>query len=480
MPNKTVIPVSLNHSLPNGNPFEKLTDVFITYNKDEVAKAFNEIDNKEDLDSFLEAGKQYKGKVEEESTLDDIFTTSYSSGTTDGNKPKGIVHRNRHYIVMGRYHDSEISGIPNMKNATTFSTIPTQSNSYIASILSDTLMEGATIALDPLVTKEYFLYGIKVNRPTMAIATTSTWLYAAKLYYMMPENRKKEFRLTKTIFPVAVGEPMSPGEEKYLNKFVKDLKCGTAITKLPTSISKMSICGGDCEHGSILIRELRGYANILKDRAVTEPIGLRTYDFVEIKVLREDGTYCEPNEYGKLVANSACTMVGYRDEPERTERFFIKDAYGKTWGDMSCYGYIDRRNNVYMKGRIPEDKKRIPEFLINDEIQKDTKNILSSSVVEIENGEEHIYIAYIDFQPNKRKNDLEIRKSIVGRLRKKFGDELIDKLYLRILNYGEEFPLTGCLKRDNKKLKEMGLTEKCEKASEVVKDISSPRLTLTK
>ena len=455
---KKIISLPLDYSLPNGNPFSDITDMFETYNKEESAKIVESLKNKQSIDEFLEEGKSYNGPVYNESSLDDEFTITYSSGTTDGNKPKGIVHRNKHYVVMGRYHDSEVSHIPNLKNSVTYSTIPTQSNSYIASIISDTLMEGACIALDPIATKEYFLYGVVLNKPLMAIATTSSWLYAAKFFYSLPKEQRKNFYLKDTLFPVAVGEPMSPGEEKFLNKFLKDCKCGVNITKLPRSISKMSICGGDCEHGSIFIRELRAYANLKKDRNIKEPIGLRTYNFVDVKALREDGTYCENNEYGRLVANSACTMTGYDDEPERTERFFIADAYGKKWADLGCYGFVDKDNNIYMKGRMSEDISLIPEFVINDEVQRDAKNVLSSSVVYTDDGN---YVIHIQKQPDSRLNDKRFIDGVINRCRHTFGDELIKHLYINLMDFSEDFPLTGCLKRDNILLRYMGVIDSC-------------------
>lgn len=460
---KIIIPIGLNHSLPNGNPFAEITDNFTNYKTNDVAINLNDLKNLESLDKFINDGREYTDNVYEEVGLDDEFTISYSSGTTDGNRPKGIVHRNRHYIVMGRYHDSEISGLPNFKDSVTLSTIPTQSNSYIASILSDTLMEGACIALDPIISKEYFIYSMKINNPYMSIATTSSWLYAAKYYYSLTKEQRKSFKFSNLFLPVCVGEPMSPGEERLLNKFVFDTGCGTNITKLP--LTKMSICGGDCEHGSLFTRVLRSYANLKKDKSITDPIGLSTYDFVEVKALRKDGTYCDINEYGRLVANSVCTMVGYKNDPERTEKFYITDAYGKKWADLGCHGYLDKDNNIYMKGRISEDKSQIPEFMINDEILKDSKNVLSSSVVQSGNN----YIAYIEPQLFTLTSSDVIIKNVVNRLNNKFGDELIDNLYINLVDHKESFPLTACLKRDNNYLRQIGLNEESIKASEFVK-----------
>ena len=240
----------------------------------------------------------------------------------------------------------------------------------------------------------------------------------------------------------------------------------------------MSICGGDCEHGSLFIRVLRSYANLKKDKNIKEPIGLKTYDFVEISALRKDVTYCDTYEYGRLVANSPCTMLGYKDEPERTQKFFIKDAYGKQWADLGCYGYLDKNQNIYMKGRMSEDKSKIPEFLINDEIQKDTKNILSSSVVCSEENNEEKYIAYIEPQLFIKKSKEDIIKSVVLRCENKFGNDLINKLYINIVDHKKSYPLTACLKRDNNTLRNNGITYDSIKATDVLLDENSKKLTL--
>lgn len=475
---KIIIPISLDNSLKNGNPFKDITDNFIEYDKKEYLSNIDSLKNKESLTDFLDKGKTYTGNIYENVTLDDEFTISYSSGTTDGNKPKGIVHSNRHYIVMGRYHDPEISGLPNFKDSVTFSTIPTQSNSYIASIISDTLMEGACIALDPIVSKEYFLYGMMINQPYMSIATTSSWLYAAKHYYSLTKEQQKHFKFPNTFLPVCVGEPMSPGEEKFLNKFVFDTKCGVNVTKLP--ITKMSICGGDCEHGSLFTRVLRSYADLKKDKSVREPIGLSTYDFVNVKALRSDGTYCDINEYGRLVANSVCTMIGYKNEPERTEKFYITDAYGNKWADLGCHGYIDKDNNIYMKGRMSEDTSKIPEFIINDEIQKDSKNILSSSVVCSNSIDAENYIAYVEPQLLVKKSGEDILKSVAIRLQNKFGDDLINNLYINLVDHQNSFPLTACLKRDNIALRNNGIVSNSIKASDLLEKENNKKQLIKK
>jgi acyl-coenzyme A synthetase/AMP-(fatty) acid ligase len=167
--NKKVVVIPLDHSLTGGNPFEDITGQFAEFDRVTTLEAISKLTNVISLDEFLKEGIGYSGESEEQSSLDDIFTITYSSGTTDGNKPKGIVHRNKHYIVMGRFHDKDVSGLPNLKDSVTYSIIPTYSNSYVASVLSDTLMEGACVALDPITDNNYFLYALYINQPTMAI-----------------------------------------------------------------------------------------------------------------------------------------------------------------------------------------------------------------------------------------------------------------------------------------------------------------------
>ena len=94
---------------------------------------------------------------------------------------------------------------------------------------------------------------------------------------------------------------------------------------------------------------------------------------VDVQVLDDDGNYCNPNQIGRIVANSPCTMLYYKNDPEETKKFFIKDSYGKIWGDCSVYGYKDEFSEIHMKGRINSDDK-IQPFQIADVVLKDTKN----------------------------------------------------------------------------------------------------------
>lgn len=454
LPNIKVVPVSHERSLNKDFPYLYIFGYFYNLDEEQYRETVKELTNIYSLEEFLNSGNDYTEEVEEISTLDDDFTITYSSGTTKRGQPKGIVHSNRHYILMGRYHDPKVSGVPAMKNLATYSNVPIYSNSYVASSLSDNLIQGGIVVLDPVDDPVYFSIALKMHQSNINIATTSTWLLNAIKYYTNNENEI----LPDAMFNFAVGEQLSSGEEKFLNKYLKDVKAGINVTHTPVSLSKMSVAGGDCEHGSLFIRLLRSYYNKLVSRSnYFEPIGMSVYDFVDIVVLREDGTWALPYEIGRIVCNSRCTMKRYDKDPEATSNFYVVDAYGILWGDMNVYGYLDDKGNVTMKGRLSKDKSNLPPFMIADVISKDTKNIMSCEVVEVEHNGENVYVAHIMPQLNIKINYEKIVDGIKGRCSQMFSSDIMDRIYLRFRTVNDNYPRTSCEKRDVKVLQQEGL-----------------------
>lgn len=444
---KKVITVSHLRTLEKKEAYKSILDKFYNF-------SFNVDSKYMDYSDYVDNKNQNYENLYEDMTLDDPFTVTYSSGTTKKGYAKGIVHSIRHYITMGRYHDPEVSGLPSLKNYTTYSNIPCYSNSFILSTLSDNLILGGKIVLDPIDDPEYFVLGIKLHKSHVNIATTSTWLVNALNYY----NKKIEVnRLPYLLFPFAAGEQLSAGEEKFLNKFLSDLKCGIAVTHTPFSIAKFSTAGADCEHGSIFIRLFRAICNELPYRiGRKEPAGMAAYDFVDIKVLRRDGTYCKPLEHGRLVVNSPCNMIEYNHNDEETKDFYIKDAYGKVWGDMKAYGFIDEKGYVSMKGRYT-DNNLIPCYRIADEIMKDTKKIMSCEVVSVPVGDTFVYVAHIMPQYGTSFNIDIVLNSALSRCKNEFGEDIQNILYFRIHTLNEGFKITGSAKRNVMALSEEGL-----------------------
>ena len=455
---KEVVVLPVDYWSKYDNPYKKITDRFYKFDEKEFNDVVKKFDNIVFEDEFLRDGEAYDGELDGKGKLDDVLAITYTSGSTSKGIHKGVPQKNRAYIIMGRYHDPEVAGIPPMNDIVTMAAIGPHADTLLMSGVSDTFMQGGTLALEPIVDENYFLYSLMINKPRLAIGTRTFWLRAMKQTYENPEF--KNLKLPYMYVPSEGGEPLSPGEEKALNRWLRDVKAGTAITHTPFSIIKMTVGGGDSEHGSLFLSLFRDYKNKLqKIRGIDEPIGLSYYNFVDLQVLRDDGTYCEPMEMGRLVANSPISMDGYHNNPEATQKYFITDAYGKVWGDLGTYGYVDKFDNVYIKGRISKNDPPIKTFQIADEILKDTKNIMSCEVVYHE--EYDTYVAHVEPQYHKNVNIKRALLSAEERCVSKFGEDFRNKILFRVRTNKEGFPTLFTAKRNLIALKEEGITDKC-------------------
>lgn len=452
----TIIMNSLRDSLDNNfDPYDALdkkTGLF--ENKVEKLKEYDcRIISQKD---FLKIGSKYNGKLDGKIGIDDDFVITYTSGSTNEKRPKAIVHSSRNFITIARYHDKDINGITT-KSFTSLAHIPTFSNTNLVSCISDSLMQGAKLALEPIYHKDFFINSILIYNPNYVAATKSFWISLAKK--IMYDTSYDGVRFDNLLLAFVCGEPYELNEEKFINNALKKVKAGTAITHTPMSLVRTCEAAGDCEHGSIFYTLFRSYANKKpKNLKSHEASGLTPFSFVDVAVLDENGKRLLPNQIGRIVANSPCTMKRYHNNPEATKKFFIQDIDGKFWADMSVYGYIDKNGKVYVRGRIPEKEELIPPFVIAKKILRDNKNILSCEVVKDENT--GCYIAHLELQPDA--ND-EL-KSIVYYADLRCSDLVHDigtEIYFRIHDFEEGFSLTKSGKRDVKILKREGLSLKC-------------------
>lgn len=461
---KKIIPIPIDYSLKNGNPYKEIIDKYYKLDSDKYNKDIKSLSNIFYIDEFLKSGEDYFDDVIEQTGLNDAYTTTYTSGSTSSNKPKGLVHRVRSYITMGRYHDKEVSGIPTMEKRTTLALVKTMSDTDFMSNISDTFMQGGTVALEPINDKNFFLISLLINKPTLAITSISVWIHVMK--QQMNNKEFENIKLPFLLVPTSVGEPMSANEEKAVNKWLRKMKAGTDITKVP--VTCMSLAGGDSEHGGIFLSLFRSLqSKKYKLFGLKEAVGMKTYDMVIVKALRPDGTYCDAMEKGQLVANSPCTMEGYVDNPKADSEFFIKDAYGKQWANLNTYGYIDKFNHIYVRSRIHKDDQMIPNYIVADAILKDTKKIMSCEVVNVNFNGEKVYVAHIEPQIGVKFNVDKVLIGALERCKKIFGEKFLNSLYFRIRTNEESFPMSFTCKRSFSSLIKEGITEKCVSAKEV-------------
>ncbi len=450
---KNIVITNLANSLKNGVDLYAYLDDEYKELKDNTYK-FISNEKVIPLKKFIENSKSCDEITPVNTHLDDEFITTYSSGSTNSKRPKGIVHRTRSLITIARYHDKEVSNTTSMKNFTIQAHIPTHSNTDIICSVSDTLMQGATLALEPIYNKDFYLTSLCINKPTYTVATTSFWISAMKK--VLYDKKYEGVTLRNLLVAFAVGEPLSLGEEKFINKGLRKAKAGRNMIPAPIPVT-MCVAGGDCEHGGIFWTLFRSVKSKLHNREE----GLGYFNMVEVACLDEKGNRLRPNHYGRLVANSPCTMKKYKNNEEATENFFIKDATGKVWGDLHVYGYIDENDKVFMKGRILDNDIEIPPFIVADCIAKDTKNIMSCEVVEQKYNDDTIYIAHIECQPDAKKSVRNIILSANERCEDILGEDIANKTLYRIHDFNESFDLTGCGKRSYNALQQEGISSKC-------------------
>ena len=451
---QNVVMFSLTDSLKNGNIYEdidnrfhKLTNSVTNYN--------NVIDNKK----FIEIGKFYNGNVIYDGILDDVCAITYTSGTTNPGCPKGVVHSNRSYITLSRYKESDVSGMPSMRNLTVLGHIPTYTHMELSCAISDTLYEGCTLALEPFYDKDFFPYSLLINEPNFVPASVGFWGNLCKKLNFDPEFKYMD--LPFLMIPTVTGEGCSKGEEKFFNYTSKKHKFGCNKLPFPLAPVTFSIGGGTSESSGIFVTL---YKNLQEKKYVLQKktLGLTPHKFVEIDVLDKNGKPCKLNEPGLLVANSPCNMLKYTNE-ELNKNIYVTDSNGKKWLSLNTYSVKSDKRRIKMKGRmgayIESSFGNIPYYLIEDIVDVDS-DILSSCLVKVGDS----YVCHIEKQPlvDDSKLDTIIEKCI-NRLTNGLPKEITERLYIRVRSNLESFPVAPSGKRDYQALINEGINEKCIK-----------------
>lgn len=448
------IMISLSDSLPEDptktKGYEKdLADYYKYENK--VNEYKSQDSSISSFKEFEEIGKNSKIDYEYNGDLETDFLITYTSGSTIAGMPKAIVHKNRSLIVSGRFHDCELSGNPDMKDFSCLAHIPPESNTDLIACISDILLQGWKVCLEPEYDHEKALDYIILNKPNYLNMTTSFFIEVAKQYLIKGRFRD---RLLDFIFtPFAVGEKLSPGEEKFINKFLRIAKAGSGVPvngfRLP--FVTLGTAAGDCEHGAIFYTLWKKFFEMKSKLYGVKECGMYPEAYVNATVLKinDKGEYeeCDYGEPGLIVSNSYSNMAGYKDNEEATNKLLVKDNLGRTWLSCNTYGYIDKLGGVHIHGRkeiLFTETENGPINLhdVEEIITKDTKKILSCQMVNKDNK------IYAIIQPQAGVKTLDVVKTTLLRLRKEVPMYIFRKIELIVLPFENSFPLTHSGKRE--------------------------------
>lgn len=416
---------------------------------------------------FLNLGKQYTREIVETSTLDTDFLITYTSGSTNIGFPKRMYFTNRTLITIGVFHDPKWCGNPSAHCMRAMALIHTDSNTNLVTSISDSMFQICSIAMEPHYAREDFLDVLFLNKPHIGIATTNFWLEASRQYLIekrFHDANGKGRVLGPCAFLMAVGEACSPGEERFINAFLKESLAGSALNIPHLPYVTIGLGGGDTEHGGIYYTLMHGlnqqlFAKQLQGR----PYGLKPVPFAQVTCLKKaaDGTLyeCGYNEYGIIVANCATVMSGYKHY-EKVKSKIVTDYDGIDWLSCDVFGYIDNLGTVHVKDRSDsvvtlENGAKVLPFQIADVVQEDAENILTTLITTGEDEGKTKFIINLEFSPLKKKYEREIIEEVDARLKAEFP-ELADRFLYRKFDYEHPFPLTGSGKRSAVEVKKIG------------------------
>ena len=459
-----IVMYSLTDSLINGkDPYIEIDEEYYDF-KNRVFDYQQQNPNISSKKELLSLSEEEPKKISQydKGNIDDEFLITYSSGSTNHKRPKAIVHRNRSLVTIGRFQDPDLSGLPEMKGLIGEMIIPTHSNTSIISSMSDVLYKGCTVALEPIYNPDFLLYSLAINKPNYISVSRNMIVNACKKIYS--DERFKNFKMPYMMMLTAVGEPTSIGEEKFINKVMREAKCGTGKLPFPISPVPLSIGGGDCERGGMFFTPYRSLQDLNPKYSLNKGrCGLKVYGMVQLAVLDKKGNKLANGQVGRLVAKTPTTMKCYKNNPSATNNFYTRDASGEFWTDCNVYAVIEKYGTLEVLERVGkeiilEDGSKLPLFCIGKEIEKDTKHILSYEVVNVDNE----IVIHLEFQPGRKNNVEKILMGIKERVLKKYGVEVANKIkHFRIHSFEEGFPYNASGKRSYQALLEEGISEKC-------------------
>ncbi|MCW5698488.1 MAG: AMP-binding protein [Rhodospirillales bacterium] len=264
---------------------------------------------------------------------EDMFNIMYSSGTTG--QPKGIVHN--HY-VRSMYC---------MIFAETFRIIPESVVLHSGSIV----FNGSMVDLMPwmFVGGTYILHEAfnaeRVIEAIVAEKVTHTVMVPAQIIAVLNSPAFHPSKLESLEMLQNIGAPLALPYKEKLN----DLLPGRFYELYGLTEGLMTV--------------LDKHDSMRKVGSVGCPP-----PFMDIKILREDGSEAAPGEVGEICGQSPCMMPGYYKRPDLTEKAIIDGwLHSGDLGYMDEEGYlflVDRMKDMIISGGVNVYPKDIEEVVI--------------------------------------------------------------------------------------------------------------------
>ena len=410
------------------------------------------------MDEFISPADRTAPLFDISVTLDDHFSITYSSGTTEKEEgPKGMLHDVRSYMVLLRFMDNDLSGYGTYRHIVGLVHSPTSLHTTLTTSLLNPLFQQSTVALDPCPGTDFFMNALKINRPNYTYHGTLFWM---KFIRELDKSENKDVKFPELMLTVVAGEDLSLGEEYYFNRVAKEHQFGSAVLPFPIRYSRFSVGGGTTEASGILITLFRGLQALHPYYLLTgKKVGLTPMGFCRIRILDiKTGEELPVGAVGRVQLSSPCTMLCYTNRKELNEQVMKRDSDGTVWIETGDYGSVDRLGKVSMRGRLIDhvnlkDGSEYPLFYIREAVEKLYRTILSTVIVESKGT---IIVHYVP-QPFTKKSADEIQRMVRKAIYKVLPEELREKTYLRHRDISEPFPENSSGKTDRNRLIEEGI-----------------------
>lgn len=286
------------------------------------------------IDKACEIADYYTGQVKVPFVKNRNAVITSSSGTTGG-LVKGVIATNE--SIISQVYSTTYSDIPYKKGYRTLNHFPPTASTSLNSLFLVTLMNGATVIIDPRVSEKDFYNQLVKLKPNICINTSSMWeAFFNRITQEMKRGKKFDFSYAKGW--MVGGEGTNNKSFKNWNDIMTSCNASGIYGGygLSETFSGISIDRVDVEH------------NYSKSIATVGAIQAGMI----AGVFDKNGNELSYNQRGELRVKAKSQMKGYYNKPELTEKSLV-DGWVKT-GDIV---QIDDNGFLYVWGRINDSIK---------------------------------------------------------------------------------------------------------------------------